>query len=267
MSCRGKILLVGDSILDNYYWLDNKEQDLRKELIDLGFLAFNYASEDSTVKAITLGVTPKDIYRNSRSYPYPIDNEGKMFPIKLIEQQKKPFTPVYGAIKPLSFSNNDQGNMIVLSIGGNSFQTNPSRILLGTDYFFNAVVNEDFISDYENLVKNLKKLSNKVVLISIYLPFFGKSSSYGVFSRFATPIMTRWRSFLQNIAQKYNIPILDLSRTFNTDKREHYGTSDIEPSNISNTCMAKCLSYIYENYDGYHTYYAPDCDFERITVV
>ena len=267
MSSRGKILLVGDSILYNYYWLDNKEQDLRKELIDLGFLVFNYSSEDSTVKAITSGITPKDIYRNSRSYSYPIDKEGKMFPIKLIEEQKKPFISVYGGIKPLSFGNNDQGNMIVLSIGGNSFQVGATRILLGIDYFFNAVVNEEFIIDYENLVKNLKKLSSKVVLISIYLPFLGPGSSYGVFSKFAEPIIIRWRNFLQNIAKKYNIPILDLSLTFNSNKREHYGSSDIEPSNISNACMAKCLSHIYDNYNGYHTYYAPDCDIRKITVV
>ncbi|CAH6419689.1 Hypothetical protein HVR_LOCUS765 [uncultured virus] len=267
MSCRGTISLVGDSILDNFYWLTNKEQDLRKELADLGFTVYNYAVDESTVKDIIHGITPKDIYKNSRSYPYPVDSEGKLCPLRLLEQRGTSFTPVYGGIKPLNFDISVPENMIVLSIGGNNFQVGVTKVILGIDYFFNSVVTKEFIADYENLVEKLRKVSSKVILISMYLPFLGPGSSYGVFSKFAEPVMNRWRPFLESVAKKYNIPILDLSRTFNSYRRDHYGTSDIEPSNVSNSCMAKCLAYIYDNYDGHHTYFAPDCDIAKITTL
>ena len=267
MSSRGTITLVGDSILDNFYWLNNKDRDLRKELMDLGFIVHNHAVEGCTLQNITNGIIPKKIYQSARSYPYPLDANGKLCSLKLLNQSPSPFTPVYGMLKCTNSQPSTSENMIVLSVGGSNFQVGVAKIVLGIDCFFNSVVTKEFIGEYENVVRRLKNNSHKVVLISMYLPFLGPGSSYGIFSKFAEPVINKWRLFLEDMAKKHNVAILDLSRTFNSYRREHYGTSDIGPSDISSACMAKCLTYIYDNYDGYHIYFAPDCDITKMTVI
>ncbi len=78
--------------------------------------------------------------------------------------------------------------------------------------------------------------------------------------------MEKWHDILYKIARKYNIPILNLNKTFDVSNRSHYGTIDIHPSNISNKCIAKCITYIPSHYDGYHIYYATNCDSSKIKI-
>ena len=204
------------------------------------------------------------IHVSNRSYTYPTDADGKMYPIKLIESQStanKSFASVYGS----SNDQNSQNKMTVLSIGGNDIKDKVVTMLLGgVDGLMTSVVNQEFVNEYETVIRNLKRTTGKIVLVSIYLPYLGPGSSYAMFAGQAKPVMKRWHSFLHKLAAKHNIPILDLSKTLDPYNRSHYGTDIIYLSNTSSSCVAKCIQYIYDNYDGYHIYYAPDCSVKNI---
>lgn len=260
---RGTISLIGDSILDNFYNLENKQQDLRKDLVDLNFKVENYAVEDARLINIRGGVIPNEKYKKSRKYPYITESDDKIYPLKLLAKNSSifnTFAPVYGSIQLEPINN----NMVILSIGGHDLDDGTSKIILGANYFFNAVVSPTFITEYDSILTEIKRYTDKILLISMYLPFFGSGSSYGIFSYIAEPILNRWKSFLQEMGKKHNIPILDLSKTVNCYDRSHYGISDIHPSNVTSKCMAECISYIYDNYNGYNLYFAPNCDSSKI---
>ncbi len=101
----------------------------------------------------------------------------------------------------------------------------------------------------------------------MYTPYLGPNSIYEIFKSIANNIISKWMNFLKIIAKKYDVPILDLNQTFDMYNRSHYGSTEIEPSNSSNQCIAKCISYIYEKYDGYAIYFAKNCDITNLNSV
>ena len=244
-----KLYLIGDSILDNYADLKQPTQDLTFHLKTQGYNVQNYAYDNTTVSNLLAGVK---VEANTRTYPYNVDPDGKLRQLDLIDRNNGGFTPIYGLDK----------SMIVLSIGGNNFKVGAignSKMLFGTDCFFNSIVDSEFRANHERIIQRCKAQSSKVVLISMYLPFLGPNASYGVFSKFSKPIIDRWLEYIRALGLKYNLPVLDLSRTLDCYNRAHYGITDIKPSDISTACIAKCIAFIYENYNGYNVYYAPDC--------
>lgn len=262
------IHLIGDAILDNFYWLSEREKDLRKEISNLGYEVYNYAVDNAKVSDIIEGIVPHELYVKSRSYPYLIEKDGKMYPLRLIfrnNKVNKSFTNVYAEFNTI-VSQKEPDDMIVISMGGNDVFTKFKSILLGVDYFMNSVLTSEFIANYEKVIETAKTSCNKVVLVSIYLPYLGVGSSYGIYNVFAKPVIDRWNTFIYDIARKHKIPVLDLSKTFNIGERLHYGTEDTRASNITNSCIAKSIAYIHKHYDNYHVYFCPDCDFSKIIV-
>lgn len=227
------IILLGDSVLDNFYWLKEREKDLRYRLRELGVPCENYAIDESRLEDIINGMTPADVYSKARSYPYTQDN-------------------------PIS-----KNDTIVLSVGGNDMRVNMPTLLFGVDQFFKTVLSPKYQKDYRDLIQNLKKKSQKLILVSVYCPCITEGI-YSYISFLANPVMNRWFEFINNIAKEFDIPVLDLNRTFNRSDRSHYGSTTIEPSDFSNICIAHSLKYINENYSGYKVYYAPDCDHKNI---
>lgn len=264
------ICLLGDAILDNYYTLYNKEYDLKRELTDLNFNVHNYAVDDIKVADIINGIIPRELYTKSRSYPYPIDQDGKMYPLKSIASTigvNKSFTSVYGNMGIKSIGEDIKpDSMVVISMGGNDIYSKFRNIFLGPEYFVNAIITEEFVSNYKKVIETVKRLCDKIVLISVYLPYLGNGSSYGIYTPLAKPIMDRWHLFIYSIAREYNIPLLDLNRTLNVGDRSHYGVDDTRVSNVSNKCIAECISYIYSHYDGHHIYYTPGLNVKNIIV-
>lgn len=259
------IVLIGDSILDNFQYL-NEPRDLSDELKALGFNVHNYAVDGTKVSNVIDGVMPDDVCQVTRSYPYEVDADGKMRPLTLLSKLanvNKSFPTVYNTM----FSRNDNGssdNMVVLSVGGNNIKDKLSRIVFGPETFMNSVLSKEFVADYERVINATRSSCPKLVLISIYLPYLGKGSSYAKYSKLSKPITDLWHDFLFSIAKKHNIPVLDLNRTFDVNNRDHYGSIETHPSNISSKCMAECLAHIHKDYCGYKVYFAPNCDAKRI---
>lgn len=264
----GTIWLIGDGILDNFYWLTDRNRDLVYELSQLKFKVKNFALDDVKLDHISNGITPNKTYAEARHYPYEVEVDGKVYPLKLFMHYNKinrSFTSVYDTVGSL-LPSTKHDNMIVVSLGGNNLRKNMLSILRGVDHYMNNVLNTEFINAYDSLIKQLKSYCERIVLVSIYLPFLGPGASYGMYAAYTKPVMKRWHYFLQEVAMKHNIPILDLSSTLNPNDRSHYGTVDIYPSNISNQCIAECISYIYNHYDGFHIYSAPNCDAQHIRI-
>lgn len=263
------IHLLGDAILDNYYRLSDQNRDLKKELTDLGFTVNNCAIDDVKVADIINGIVPQEIYTKSRKYPYPIQRDGKMYPLKSVLDNigvNKSFTSVYSNVQPQTIGKSitPQDDMVVISMGGGDIYSKVKSLLLGGEYFINSVTTTKFVGDFKKVIEAVQKGCSKIVLVSIYLPYLGTGSSYGIYTPFSNTVLHKWHKFINGIAKEYNIPVLDLSRTLDIGNRTHYGNDDTRVSNVSNKCIADCLSYIYSNYDGYKIYSAPNCTISKI---
>jgi hypothetical protein len=236
------ITLLGDSVLDNFFWLNDQEKDLTYDLGTLGYRVCNLAVDESRLSNVVGSIVPNEIYRNSRRYPYPCNDEGVMEPLKLL--------------KPC--------DIVVLSVGGNDFRSNLGNLIFGIDKFLSMIINPDFIKTFDGLLSTLKSRAKKVILVCVYAPYLGAGSQYQLMASFKDSVYDKIRIFLQYLCKRHNIALLDLSRTFNPYDRSHYGTTEIEPSNKSSRCIAECIAYIDHHYEGYHTYYAPNCEINGI---
>jgi hypothetical protein len=236
------VTLLGDSVLDNFFWLSDREKDLTYDLGLMGYRVCNLAVDESCLSNVVNSIVPNETYRNSRQYPYLCNDQGIMEPLRLL--------------KPC--------DIVVLSVGGNDFRRNLSNLLFGIDKFLAMVINPEFIKTFDGLLSTLRTQAKKVILVCVYAPYLGTGSQYQLMAPFKDGVYDKIRIFLQYLCKRHNIALLDLSRTFNPYDRTHYGTTEIEPSNKSSHCIAECIRYIDQNYQGYHTYYAPNCEISKI---
>lgn len=232
------VVLLGDSVLDNFYWLTNSSQDTAYVLASCGYTVYNWAVDESTVVDVLNGIKPNSIYQAARAYPYPT---------------------VAGIVRPLALLETITPDLVVLSIGGNDFRAELSALRWGPDYFLQVILNQSFVANYHELLKRIKSRTSKIILVGIYLPYLGSGSAYAGLSPFQEKLVIHVRQFYQMMARTYDLPLLDLSRTFNPLVRAHYGSTEIEPSNLSTFCLSQCLHHIYHHYAGYKVYYAPEC--------
>ncbi len=178
------------------------------------------------------------------------------------DQKKSAFTSIYASIKPKL---NASTNTIVLSIGGNDVKDSSSlNIALGVDNYINATMTPRFLQVYDQLIGTLKNHCDRIILISIYTPYM-KTKLYKAHSKVAIPVVTKWRRHLEILAKKYNIPIIDLGRTIDNKNKTHYGMIETSLSVMASQCLALCIEYISDNYEGYKVYYAPHCDITHLT--
>lgn len=231
------ITLMGDSVLDNFYWLEDKSKDLKYELEQLNYKVNNLAVDESQLKNL-FSIKPNQQYISTRHYPYPVNSNGVVNPIVLLR--------------------NGKTKTVVLSVGGNDLRVNIFKLALGPENFINSVLTEEFYTLFDKTINEIKQHCQKLILVLFYPPYLGKGSAYIQYVHFQNQITNKLLSFYRTLAMKHNIPLLDLSRTFNSQDRSHYGSTEIEPSNKSNIAIAYCIDYIVSNFNGYATYYAPN---------
>ena len=133
------IYFLGDAILDNFYWLSDKKKDLKEEVTSLGFDVINYAVDDTRMVDIFNGIQPKETLKKSRKYPYPIQKDGKIYPLKSLLN----FKQICG----------QRDDMVVISIGGIDIQSKKLNLLLGADKLINSVVTEELKTSFRKLFK------------------------------------------------------------------------------------------------------------------
>ena len=50
-------------------------------------------------------------------------------------------------------------------------------------------------------------------------------------------------------ARKWKLPVIDLSRTFDPSNEKHYGSTPIEPSNLSGQMIVDLIKFVCQKYD------------------
>ena len=255
------LYLLGDAILDNFYWLSHPEHDLTYELTQLGYQVYNCAADGIRVGNIFSGQVVAPHYRNKRKYPYPVDQEGRLRPFHQLAKATHGHSAFQSTYQD-SFStmlNKSKEEIAVLSLGGLDLDSNSVNIAFGKDYFMNTLLTKEFVTGYEKAITTCLAACRKVILVSVYLPYLGTGAKYSSLAGWAKPIIDGWNEFVRSQGQKHNIPVVELSRTFNPYQREHYGSEETKASNLSSKALARCLDHIARHYHGYRVYYAPEC--------
>lgn len=277
-----RVALVGDSVLDNFYWLEDPTQDVRAQLE--GILpgprnrVVNLAVDESQIRDVLHGISPRSHYRDARrtifkgKYEYPTASDGKVYPLALI--------------------NVTEPTHIVLSVGGNDGRIHLNRLVDGAEALVRSVLGSGFVENYRALLDCLttrrvltQKTLPRVILVFVYKPhstifdwykeqLLGECWSWlpieGLLGlrKKLDEAYRQIRVIMLEIAAEYRLPVIDLSRTFDPQNAEHYGSSPIEPSNLSGKTIARLIKHVIEieteartkdNNRCSHIYWAPKC--------
>ena len=311
------IILMGDSVLDNFYWIEDNRLDIRQQIENdckqnnQDIMVLNYAVDESETKDVVKGMVPDDGYVHERQSlgmkPYPIDtsdDQGKVYPLKLMSQL---IESINNSIN-ININNDDEqlersidvnsklNPTVVLSIGGNDFRmvlgTGGEEVLkYGSQSMIDGMINYDFVKNYEIILATMfpknkysietiekHKLDNKnnnykfeisnrinsrfswIQLILVY-PYQPGTTWYvyeavpgnPTFNQFAIRqffnVMEWGFGKICDLAYKYRLPIIDLSRTFDPNNEKHFGSSPIEPSNLSGQFIADLVKYVLKIYN------------------
>lgn len=256
-----KIALIGDSVLDNFYWLQNPKNDLRQQVsMSLSnSTVYNLAVDESKIEDVYKGIQPCERIQRNRKYPYPIDNEGYVNPLEITDQN------------PVDY--------IVCSIGTNEGQEHMNKFVLGSQYFLNAVMKDGFEERYEYLMKRISVKSSKSILVLAHKPHksmfehFRKSVGWGMqyipvenifgFEKKIEEVYQHFRKIYKKYARLHKFAIIDLYKTLNPENDSHYSShSPKELSDISSNTLARLIAHII-NYHDFNSecksYFAPDC--------
>lgn len=245
------IYTMGDSLLDNHYWLTYPKQDTTQQLKDKHCFKSvqNYAVDEAEFAYIREGIVPYNLYYNARKRngmsQYPCHREGKVYPLENLKEHTAKY--------------NKDRHVVLLSIGGNDC----IDYLKGDD--FNKIREEvtSFEAIYDEILNGIEQIAqeNKTQInIILHMPYMVYHKNclgpiLGFWDREATFFADYTTSFdeedfkrlfvllfnqIASAARKHKCDIIDLSRTFNPFDRKDYGhvphtlgwlTTPIEPSN------------------------------------
>ena len=260
------IALIGDSVLDNFYWLKDPTRDVKQQLSGLmsETKIYNFAVDESIIDDVLNGSYPPRQYVGARkhifgeTYLYPTTNKGKIYPLKLLAKY--------------------QSEYVVLSIGGNDGRKHLDHIIWSADALIKAVVNDGLEEKFNRLITKINTNKSKLILVLVYQPHvtifqqYRESIGWGLqyipienvidFRGRIKKVYSFFRRIFVEMARKYKIPIIDLALTLNPRDKTHYGSKPIEPSNKSGKAIARLIQYVTENHDFTGrpcAYYMPNC--------
>lgn len=214
-----KVILIGDSVLDDFYWLPSGSHDVAEQLSQLNHEldVLNYAVDEFMIQDVREGGYVSERYARSRPYEYPTEEDGKVYPLM----------------------HASDADYAVLSIGGNDGRLKISQ----GDFDVTSLQRE-----YCELVKKTVQKCRKTILVMVYLPCFAEPP----FDRLETPVRTmakNWLKIVQEVASEHNLAVIDLSRTFDPSDRTHYGSTTIEPSVKSGAFIARLIDHVISNHN------------------
>ena len=241
------IMLVGDSVLDNFIWLKNNKNDLKQQLENMittkDSLVFNFAVDESETKDILSGKIPGHQYQYGRKEHglegYPVDKDGIVYPVKLTEKIINQYP--------------ERDNILVLSIGGND-----GRICLpllmdkknSYETVSKQMIQAGFKTNFLKIIEKFTSFPNlKIIVVLVYKPYQlmipGRQNDMHKLYDF-------FREFYTEVCKKNKLPMIDLSVTFDYNDPSHYGEgngiSPIEPSNKSSQFIADLISTVIDDF-------------------
>ncbi|CAM9665955.1 unnamed protein product [Ectocarpus sp. 12 AP-2014] len=232
------VALVGDSVLDDHYWLDHPANDVRAQTERTLKMAYpdrsirvdNFAVDESIISCVLRGRAPAAHYRNGRRKakmePYPVEEDGVVRPLKLLREAK----PTH----------------VVLSIGGNDARI---RFLQSRnpDVVTELMTTDGFVANLRRVVETIRaEITHNIILVYVYMPEFKTFPLLSMLppARILKRLLVNFSKFFIELAVEFHLPIIDLSRTFNPNNKRHYGSTPIEPSNVSGQFIADLIAQV-----------------------
>jgi len=239
------IFFIGDSVLDNFIWLKNPKQNLiwqmNQKIIGPNTTNYMFAVNETETKDILNGKKPSSFHQTGRKKynleKYPTNTKGKVFPLKLVKNNINP----------------DRKNYVVLSVGGNDCRVCLSSLPKGWEAVWKEMNNSDhnYTNNYKKIIDKLSKMDlTGIILVSVYLPYIDfVKKNYKEIEK----VIEKSKKLLFKIAQEFNLPVIDLSKSFDNKNPTHYGrekgNSPIEPSNISSMFISNLVTYVINDFD------------------
>jgi len=90
----------------------------------LSYNVNNFAVDESQLNDIIYGIKSRDVYQNTRHYPYPCSSDGKVYPLDLLS--------------------NNKSDLCVFDL-----RINLLKLIFGIDYFINSVLTQQFSANLQ----------------------------------------------------------------------------------------------------------------------
>jgi len=241
------IILMGDSVLDDFYWLEDKSLDVRQQIWNLygGEVSVtNLAVDESRSHDVLHGMKPSSVYSRARKQeqldPYPVDRKrrGKVFPLDIVEQM------IESGELETDVADDELKPTVVLSVGGNDVRAmlhNFSQQAL-------AAGMAQLAQNAELIVKKLLAMQLNVAVVICYEPYHDFAPMYGLQREQLLQVINVGATQMFALCAQYGLPVIDLSRTFDPFDRTHYGSTSIEPSNKSGQFIADLVQRVHEDF-------------------
>ena len=170
------IILMGDSVLDNFYWLKDKSLDIKQQIINqylqdgINVQVTNLAVDESETKDVLHGIRPNWVYVSERRdlnlEKYPMDKDDNIvYPLKLLSD----------LITQHNNGNNNNNNdddkndkitrvlnpSVVLSVGGNDFRMvlagggDAESFKYGAYSMIEGMIESNFLNNMKQIVSTL----------------------------------------------------------------------------------------------------------------
>ena len=272
------IVLMGDSVIDNFYWLNDKKLDVEQQCRNTfgkNVKIYNLAVDESETRNVLWGIRPNFTYVNARNsygmddYPVGVGMEEKM-DIRdddFVDSYRDTYAVkkdnvVYPLLALQYYLRTELNNIdtskyykptVVLSVGGNDARIHLGKLasIMGTSKnVIDAMKKDGFIQNYKEIIRILIDVLN--VNVICVLPYQIDAThfiyDYKIKVNELLKIMNFGMNELGKVCEQYNIPIIDLSRTFDPMSVEDYGRTPIEPSNKSGQYIVDLIEYIMKTY-------------------
>ncbi len=194
----------------------------------------NLALDETESKDIYNGRKPAEMYVNKRAElnmePYKISENGIFYPLEQLEK--------------LNLSDNKPTH-IVLSIGGNDVRVSLIANKGDLDKVIKEMKESGFYKNYAKAIDSILTQNRKIIMIVVYRPGPGFMIKLNDLNRLFEALIP---GLLEEI-RKRNLPVIDLSRTFNPLDSSDYGTTPIEPSNKSGMKIAKLIEFVLNDFN------------------
>lgn len=245
------VALLGDSVLDNQFWLVNPRWDVRfflerilrsrgpvqsrqedgktAELGEPRARASLFAVDESQISHVSRGIRPRAPYKASRACfcmePYPVGEDGIVRPIRLLARSR--------------------ATHAVLSIGGNDARAAFARTF-DVDGIYNAMVGAGVVRHFDELVERVVAECPRTMLVLVYHPQVTACPLLNALPprNVLTELISRFSPMFIAAAKRHGLPIVDLSRTFDPYDCTHYGSSPIEPGVRGGRMIAQLVARV-----------------------
>jgi hypothetical protein len=240
-----ELYLIGDGILDNFLWSE-KKQDLKFLLSEKKINVFNYAVDGATLENFFSGYKPNSKSLEERNYPYNLNSKKvqNCSELLLLDSNIESF-----------YDLNRKDIFYVLSLGGEDIKSKYLNFIFGVEKFIKSIFTKTFFDSYSKVLEKLINKNQKIILVSIYIPYSEKGSLYEKYSHIGDKLLKKWMKFLCLLGKKYNLPVIDLGNSIDRKDQSYYVKNVPDRLSLkSYHILSDLIEYITNHYHGFNVY-------------